>query len=524
MVRIRKQGTKCDDQSPVSRGTYRAGFAFGSLSFVAMSGLGVVSMIVTSRIYGVEIIGEFALVTAAVAALWLLSTVKEQEALIKEITALPPRHPRVSELFAAVLTFSTALTVLVAAVDAVVCWFALRGPLRSPDLVAPTLVSIAGYVVVTNTGWNIDSILSAFVAGRQIFLVRVHEVMSFLVIAVALGLMWRSVWGLVLATIGASLTSLLHRLAVVRPFARARLSWSQYRRGLAVLPELLRFGLKATPGQIAQGASAQGGVWAVGIVAPIAVVGAYGRAFTIPQRLQQASTRISDVLYPTLVGRHAAGDRSGFDRALIDSIRYEVLAMLLLAAVIGGSARSVLDLFGPGFAQASTALLLLALFPVLAAVTVTQTQALWAINRPGRTSMVAGVRLAVTITLLIVLTPTIGIVGPAIALLAGFVASVGLNGLVLRGTLSQPLRETWPLRERVALLVGYLAGLAAAHATEQLFPSVAALIVCAAVGTLAYGMFFALSGGVNERDRARLHELASWARSYRRRREPACVG
>ena len=108
---------------------------------------------------------------------------------------------------------------------------------------------------------------------------------------------------------------------------RARLSiGEELRAGLRVLPALLRFGLKATPGQIAIGASQQGGIWAIGIVAPAAAVGAYSRAFLIPRNVQQASTQITDVLFPTLVGRRSGGDHHGFDRALIDSIRYEVSA------------------------------------------------------------------------------------------------------------------------------------------------------------------------------------------------------
>ena len=118
-----------------------------------------------------------------------------------------------------------------------------------------------------------------------------------------------------------------------------------------MLPELLRFGLKATPGQIAQGASQQGGIWALGVVASTSVVGAYSRALSLPQRLQQASLRITEVLYPTLVGRHSDGDGHGFDRALIDSVRYEVVGMLLIAAALGGAAYSVLDVFGPGFGR-----------------------------------------------------------------------------------------------------------------------------------------------------------------------------
>jgi O-antigen/teichoic acid export membrane protein len=505
-------------RSTAKRASYRSGFVFGTLGFFAMVAVGVVSMIVTARLYGVQIIGQFALVTASVAALWLLSSVKEQEALIKEITGLPPRHPRVTQLFAVVFTFSTSLTVVVALLDATVCWFVFRGPLDAPALIGPVFASIAGYAIVTNTGWNIDSILAAFVAGRQIFWVRLHEVLSFIVIAMAVGFVWRSVWGLVIATIGGSLTSLVQRMISVRPFVRAHLSWGEYRIGLRVLPDLLRFGLKATPGQIAQGISQQGGMWAVGTVAPVAVVGAYGRAYTIPQRIQQSSNRISEVLYPTLVGRHATGDGHGFDRALIDSIRYEVVGMLLIAAAIGGAAHSVLDLFGPGFGRAATALALLALFPALASITLTQTQALWATNRPGRTSVIAAMRLVITMTLLVVLTPSIGIVGPAIALLAGYLAVIVLSGIALRPSLARPLRATWPLRERFALGAAYAAGFAAAHVTEHAMPSTAGLLLCFLAGAVVYAVVFLVCGGLNPRDRGRLAEIIGWMRSWREQR------
>lgn len=498
---------------PAKRGSYRAGFLFGSLSFSFTVAIGFFSTILTARLYGVDVIGQYALVWAPVAAMWVLSTIKEQQALIKEITGLAPRQPRVTQLFAAVFTFSVGLTVAVAILDAVVCLFVFPGPLDAPQLLAPALVSIAGYTVVTNTGWNVDSIFSAFVAGRQLFWVRLNEALSFIVIATALGLAWGSVWGLVIATIGASLAALIHRVVAVRPFIRARLSREEYRAGLDVLPALLNFGLKAAPGQMAQGISQQGGIWAIGMVAPVAVVGAYSRALVIPRSLQQASMRITEVLYPTLVGRHTEGDGHGFDRAMIDSIRYEVIGMLMLAAAIGGAAHSVLDIFGPGFSRAVPALILLALFPALASVTVTQTQALWAVNRPGLTSIVALIRLAVTIVLLVLLTPTMNMVGPALALLAGFLVTIVLSGGALRHHLTRPLRATWPLRERFVLVVAYAAGFGAAHAVQAALPSTVALPLCLLAGAVAYTAALLLCGGLNRRDRARLAEAVEWGRS-----------
>jgi O-antigen/teichoic acid export membrane protein len=508
-------GDSGDRRPAAKRASYRSGFVFGTLSFFAVSGLGLISTVITSRLYGVQIIGEYALAYAPVAALWVLSTAKEQQALIKEITGLPPRHPRVTQLFAAVFTFSWALTAVMALLDMVVCWFVFRGPLNAPALIGPAFVSIGGYAIVTNTGWNIDSIFSAFVAGRQLFWVRLHEGLSFIVLATVLGLLWHSVWGMVIAMIGGSATALIHRAIAVRPFVRARLNRAEYRAGLRVLPDLLRFGLKATPGQIAQGISQQGGVWALGTVAPVTIVGAYSRALTIPQRLVQASNRVTEVLYPTLVGRHSQGDRDGFDRALIDSIRYEVVGMLVIAAVIGGAAHSVLDVFGPGFGDATSAMVLLALFPVLASVTVTQTQALWAVNRPGQTSVIAFARLAITLVLLVVLTPRIGMLGPAIALLAGYVVVIVLNGITLRSALARPLRSTWPLHERFALVAAYAAGFGAAHWGEHVVSSTAGLLLCVALGIAAYLAAFLLCGGLNARDRRRLGEVLHRIRARR---------
>jgi O-antigen/teichoic acid export membrane protein len=499
-------------------GSYRSGFLFGILGFVAVAVVGALSTVVTSRLYGVRIVGEFALVLAPVSALWVLSTVKEQQALIREITQLPPRHPRVTQLFAVVFSFSTGLTLVMSVLTGAACWLVFRGPLHAPQLLWPTFANLLGYALVTNTGWNVDSVLAAFVAGRQLFWVRLHEVLSFLAIAAVAGVVGPSVWGLVVATVGSALTSLAHRLFVVRPFVRPRLSVAEYRAGLDALPALLRFGLRATPGQLAQGASQQGGVWAVGTVASVAVVGAYSRAMFVPQRLQQVSMRVNEVLYPTLVGRHARGDGEGFDRALIDSIRYEVVGMLLIAAAIGGMAQPVLELFGPGFGRAGTALVLLMLYPVLASMTVAQTQALWATNQPGRTSAIASLRLVVTVALLVILTPRMGIVGPAIALLAGYVLVAAMNGLALRPTLARPLRHSWPLRERVALVAAYAGGFLVARLVGRWEPSLVLLPLGLLGAALVYAGVFVLLGGVNLRDRERLRDAAALLRRRRRQR------
>jgi O-antigen/teichoic acid export membrane protein len=197
--------------------------------------------------------------------------------------------------------------------------------------------------------------------------------------------------------------------------------------------------------------------------------------------------------------------------------------MLLLAAAIGGAAHSVLGLFGPGFGRATPALALLAIYPALASVSVTQTQALWAVNRPGLTSIIAMVRLVVTVALLVALTPVMEISGPALALLASYLVVIVFSGLALRHHLTRPLRATWPRRERLALVVAYAAGFAAAHTVERALPSTVALPLCLLAGGLAYAVALLLCGGLNQRDRTRLSELSAWLRSRLKGGDPELV-
>src|SRR3977135_1823801 len=63
-----------DHHAANTRASYRSGFLFGTA-------VGVLSTIFPSRLYGVRIIGGFALVSAPVGVLWILSSVKEQQAL-----------------------------------------------------------------------------------------------------------------------------------------------------------------------------------------------------------------------------------------------------------------------------------------------------------------------------------------------------------------------------------------------------------------------------------------------------------
>src|SRR4051794_7261080 len=425
---------------------------YGALSFGAIAFIGLFSSIVTARIYGVRVVGEFALAFAPAAALWFLSSVKEQAALVRELTQLPKRHPRVTGLFYAVFTFSMALTILVATVVGVIVYFAYAGPVDHPGLFGPAVACLLGYTFITNVGWNYDGVFSAFIAGKTLFWIRVHEAVVSLAIAIVLGLLYHNIWGLIISTYAPSVTALVHRIIAVRPLMRHRVSLRVVRDGFSSLPGLLKFSIRMAPGTIFAGFAGQAATWILGSLSTVAAVGAFNRAQMLSRRFQDLNQRIVEMLFPTLVSRHSEGDHEGFDRALMDTMRYSAVFMLLIGAVGAGSAHGLMHLFGPGFVRAQDAFAVLMLLPALTTLAVIQNHALYAVGRPTITSVIAFVRLIVVVAVSVPATLLLGITGPAIGLVAGYFIELAWKGVVLKPHLSSSPRALWPHRERLALV------------------------------------------------------------------------
>ena len=275
-----------------SRASYGSALVFGAMSFGLVAIIGIVSAIVTARIFGVKVIGEYALVYAPTGLVWLLSSIREQAALVRELASLPPREPRVTGLFVAVLTFSTGLTVAVSAIAAVAVWFLFNGAIGQPDLFIPACVSLAVYASIINVGWNLDTIFSSFVSGRKLFWIRLHQAVANVVVAVSLGIVYPSVWSLVIAAAAASASSLVHRLIAVRPLMRMWVPRHVIRGSFATLPDILRFGIRAAPGAVFQGVANELGTWVLGFTGTVAMVGAYNRAWMLGRKFVELSFRI----------------------------------------------------------------------------------------------------------------------------------------------------------------------------------------------------------------------------------------
>ena len=134
------------DMTPAAeRARFREGFGFAVMSFITGALVGVGSSILVARLYGVDVVGQYALAIAPMGVVWFLSTVRERPALIRALTPLSPRAPRVTGLFAAVFAFSVALTVVVSILVAGDVR-AFQGPIDQPELFVPSIVCLAGYV------------------------------------------------------------------------------------------------------------------------------------------------------------------------------------------------------------------------------------------------------------------------------------------------------------------------------------------------------------------------------------------
>jgi O-antigen/teichoic acid export membrane protein len=280
---------------------------------------------------------------------------------------------------------------------------------------------------------------------------------------------------------------------------------------------MIAFGLKIVPGSIANGVSNETGTWVLGVMAPVAAIGAYSRAWMLGRRFVELNWRITEMLFPTLVERRAAGDREGFDRALVDTIRYCTAGMLLPAGAAGGAATSVMALYGPGFGRAADALGLLLLMPALITAAQILRNALFAVDRPGLSSVIALVRMVITVAATVALTSWLGITGAALGLLTGALADIAWMSVAMRSRLASPLTTLWPTRQMAALLTAYAAGFAAARGVDAALPGLSGLVPALIAGCAAYAAIFMAAGGVTGQDRRRLRRALALVRERRRR-------
>ena len=490
-----------------NRASYSEGLAYGVLSFGCLAALSTVSSIATARIYGIETLGKYALIAAAVNATLFLSTAQERPGFVRAVTVLAPRAPKVTGLFVAVFAFSASLTLVVGLITTTAVYFLFTGPMHHPGLFVPAVVNIASYVILENTSGNVDGLLSAYRAGRLLFGIRLAQAGTLFAIAVALGFTLHTVWGLVIASVGSSALAVVLRLFAVSRYMRWTVEPEAIAYGRQQLGDIIRFGLKIAPGGLWDGVSAESGTWILGLTSTLPVVGAYNRAWTIVRQFLAFNFRITEMLFPTLVERTARDDRPGFDRALIDTLRYGMIGTLLLAAVGGGVAPGIMSLFGRGFGRASDALAILLLAPGLMILASCQRNALYALGRPLLGTVSATLRMVVTVVAGVGLAAWLGPAGVATALCLGLVTDLAFCSAIVGRVLVTPLRRLWPMRQAAGAMIAYVAAFAVGRALYDATPGIPGLGLSLLTATACYPLIFLVFGGLTKADRGRLRAI-----------------
>jgi O-antigen/teichoic acid export membrane protein len=272
--------------------------------------------------------------------------------------------------------------------------------------------------------------------------------------------------------------------------------------------------LKLAPGAMADGVSNDAGTWLLGLSgAPIAAIGAWTRAWMLGKRFLEANHKINEALFPTLVERRASGDDAGFDRALFETIRLSSAVMLLPAAVGGGAAVSVMELFGSGFARGADALAVLLVLPAIYGAAALMGLVLLVADRPLVNTYINLGRLALTIACGWPLIRWLGLTGAAVGMLVAFIGNLGAIVVIAKPYLARPWHELWPPRTLLALLVAYGLGFLSARTVDDQLPGIGGLVLALIAGSAVYAAVYILGGGVTADDRARIAGLRRRRRS-----------
>jgi O-antigen/teichoic acid export membrane protein len=267
------------------------------------------------------------------------------------------------------------------------------------------------------------------------------------------------------------------------------------------LPQMLLFSLRIVGGRIASGINSQADTWILGSVASVRVVGAYSRASGIAVRLNDAGYRVNEILFPALVQRFETGDTRGFEKLLMDSMRLTALPIALVVGASGGAAAGILDIFGPGFERGAGALTILLLAMGLAVIGMIFGSAMLAVGKPGWSTALAVIRLAVSVAVMFPLAHAFGATGVAAALLGSTVVAMLAGTWLLRRVVLSSAATRALLGTIAVAAVVYGAAAGVARLVDTALPGIVGAIAALLAGAAVAAPLLLLPGGVSPAER-----------------------
>ena len=492
------------EKAPPDRPSFRRGLAFASGSFVSTVLLSILSSIITARLYGIRVIGLYALASAPYILLTQISTLREQAAFVRRAAVLPRRSHEATGLLIAVIAFSSVFTLVIGVFVGLLNALVLNTAINQTQLLLPSVLMLIAYLLFENTSWNLDMMFGAYGAGKELFWFRMCVAISFTGAAVAIYPSTHSVWGPVLAQIASMVVGFLVRLAFIFRYAVARVEREWIQKGFRQLPDMLKFGLRVAPGGAASSLAYQSMVWTVGSVATTTTLGAFSRALGLSGRLLDAAYRINEMMFPRLASANEKQDHRQFAEAMGTGLRLAVVGLFGIASCAAGASSSILGaLFGREFAQGGLTMSILLVGMVVTVIGSLLDSAIIAAGRPLRSTVYACLGAAVSIATLIPLA--IAFKGPGAA--AGFLlgALVQVGAVVSRERAAIFTRAVEALLMRTILAAG-VAGVAAAIMAHLVSSASWSALGEAAsgvtAGAITYIVIFVILGGLTQGERS----------------------
>jgi O-antigen/teichoic acid export membrane protein len=467
---------------------YAHGLKYSAYDTLTSFVLGLASAIVTARVFGAEVIGAFALATLLTGSLHMVSNVREQGGLVRELTRYAPRAPESPALLWLVLGFSAALTLAVLVPFGALAVWLLREVFERPELVAPFAVLAGSYLLLDNTSFNLDAPLVAHRDGRAVWIARAGITVTMIAgAALCAATGERSLWALVVVTVAASAVGVALRLYAVGRLTGLRTGRRQLARVRERLRPIVWFGIRQAPLNYTETAIEYTDTAVLGATVPLASIGAYSRAYTLYRRAGQVPTAMSRLYFPTLVALHHRGEHGAMLRVYRLSTRYLTLLLLPAAAWVAASAPAILDVFGPGFDEGATALAILIFVIVLGGYAATAGGLLTAYDRPGTTSIVSVGSAVLNVGLCFALIPSLGLTGAALANAGCWLFDAGLLVFLAARQAEHPV---WAMIDAgfVARLAGACAVLALAVVPLRELPAALLWQCLVAAPALAVGL------------------------------------
>ena len=401
------------------------GLRYSAYDAVTSLILGLASSILTARVFGAATIGAFAIAALLTGSLRMISNVREQGGLVRELTRHEPGTPQSRALVWATLVFSTLITIVVLIPFSVLSLVLLHRVFDRPELVTPFLVLVAGYLALDNVAFNLEAPLVAYRDGRAVWLSRLSMSLAMIVATVACALAGiDSVDGIVGCTLAASAVGLIARVWGVRRRIGLRTRLADLRWALTRMRTVIWFGVRQSPLNYSETAIEYTDTAVLGATVSLTEVGAYNRAYGLYTRAMQVPVSVSRLYFPTLSALYHRGDVDGVARLYRLSFRYLVLLLAPACAFVAAAAPQVLAIFGPDFQIAATALSILVFGVVLEAWGTTAGGVLSAADRPGVVSIVWIGVAVINVGLCFTLIPAFGLTGAAIANVGGTLLGV----------------------------------------------------------------------------------------------------